>query len=222
PERRQYEKVAFAPGKDIPEASNLWRGFAVKAGFDDSATKCSLYLSHIREIIFQRDSYLYDYVIKWMAAAVQRPDQPGGVALVLRSGQGSGKGEFVRHYSRLFGLNYAHVSKSEQVTGRFNGHLEGAILLFADESFFAGDPRHEPILKAMVTERTQVIERKGIDAITYPSCLHIIMATNDDWAVRVSADDRRFCCMAVSDARRSDSAYFAAIEAQMKAGGYEA
>jgi hypothetical protein len=222
PQRREYEQVVFAPGKEIPDAYNLWQGFAVKPDTDDSEAKCARYLTHIREIICHDDKELYDYVIKWMANGVKNPDQPGGVALVLRGKMGVGKGEFVRHYGRLFGRNFTPVSKPEHVTGRFNGHLGETILLYADEAFFAGNPQHEPILKALVTEKDHVIERKGIDAIRARSCLHVIMATNDDWAVPVSAGDRRFCCIEVGDERKGRHDYFNAIDEQMKNGGYEA
>src|SRR5262249_55164149 len=52
--------------------------------------------------------------------------------------------------------------------------------------------------------------------------LHIIMATNDDWAVPVSAGDRRFCCIEDGDGCKGKHVYFAAIDEQMNKSGYEA
>jgi hypothetical protein len=114
------------------------------------------------------------------------------------------------------------VTKPEHVTGRFNGHMGECVLLFTDECFFAGDPRHEQILKVLVTERYWLIERKGIDAMRSPSCLHIVLACNEEWSVPVDQDDRRYCCIEVGDARMRDRHYFALMDEQMRNGGYQA
>jgi len=222
PQRRQYEQVVFAPGKEIPGVYNLWRGFTVAPDSVDSETKCALYLAHIRDNICQGDKTLYHYIIQWMANGVQRPDQPGGAALVLRGNMGIGKGEFVQHYGKLFGANFISVTKPEHIIGRFNVHMGEAIVLFGDEAFFAGNPQHEQILKMLVTEREWLVEPKGLNAFKSRSCLHIVLACNTDWSVPVSHGDRRYCCIEVGDARKGDRAYFTAIRSQMEAGGYEA
>jgi hypothetical protein len=220
--RRQHNRVVFAPGKDVSGAYNLWRGFTVVPDCINSEAKCSRYLAHIRKNICQSDAKLYDYIIKWMANAVQNPDRPGGAALVLRGGMGTGKGVFAKHFGRLFGPHYVQVQNPEQVTGRFNAHRAEAIVFFADEAFYAGNRQHEQILKGMVTEEYVLIERKNIDPFGARSCLHLILAGNADWTVPVSHDDRRYCCIDVGVAHQRDNAYFAAIDEQMKAGGYEA
>lgn len=222
PQRRQCEQVVFAPGKEISNAYNLWQAFAVTPDCDDSAAKCALYLTHIRENICQGNEVLYNYILRWMANGVQYPGRPGGVALVLRGKMGIGKGEYVRHYGSLFGPHFIPVTKPDHITGWFNGHMGEAVVLFADECFVAGNNQHEQILKVLVTERQWLIERKGIDAARSNSCLHIILACNNDWSVPVDADDRRYCCIEVGDAHKRDHAYFAAIDAQIQNGGREA
>jgi Family of unknown function (DUF5906) len=219
PQRRQCEQVVFAPGKEIPNAYNLWQGFAVAPDHDDSEKKCALYLAHIRENLCRGNEQLYNYILRWMANGVQYPGRPGGVALVLRGKMGIGKGEYVRHYGGLFGPHFIAVTKPEHITGQFNGHMGEAIVLFADECFIASDNRHEQILKVLVTERQWLIEKKGIDAVRSNSCLHIILACNSEWSVPVDADDRRYCCIEVGDGRKRDHDYFAALDEQMQRGG---
>jgi hypothetical protein len=222
PKRRQMAHVAFAPGRNVPNTYNLWPGYSVVADHVDSTKKCALYLAHIRDNICRGDEDLYQYVIRWMANAVQRPDRPGGAALVLRGKMGIGKGEFVRHLGSLFGRCFIPVTKAEHITGRFNGHMGECVLLFADECFFPGNPQHEQILKVLVTERRWLIERKGIDAVLSDSCLHIILACNNDWSVPVGQDDRRYCCIEAGNEHIRDRAYFADIDEQMNRGGREA
>ena len=220
--RRQYRHVAFMPGRSIPTIYNLWPGFSVTPDFENSESKCALYLGHIKENISRGDLGLYEYITKWMARGVQYPGEPGGAALVMRGKMGIGKGEFARHYGSQFGRCYLPISKPDQITGRFNGHMGECIVLFADECFFAGDPRHEQILKVLVTEKQWMIERKRIDPFRSNSCLHIILACNEEWAVPVDQDDRRFCCIDVGSAHMRDHPYFEAISEQMDNGGREA
>jgi hypothetical protein len=49
--------------------------------------------------------------------------------------------------------------------------------------------------------------------------LHIMMASNEEWVVPASADERRWFVMDVSDSRIGDRAYFKAIADQMADGG---
>jgi hypothetical protein len=157
-----------------------------------------------------------------MAQAVQFPGMIGRVALVIRGRMGVGKGEFAQHFGKLFGPNFIPVTKPDHITGKFNAHMGQCIVLFADEAFVAGEKAHESILKTLVTERTWMIEFKGYDAHKSPSCLHIILSSNEDWTVPTNADDRRFCIVDCGDAQIQNSEYFASIRKQMSSGGYEA
>ena len=49
-----------------------------------------------------QNQILYDYLLRWMARAVQQPALPGEVAVVLRGGRGVGKGMFVKEFGYLF------------------------------------------------------------------------------------------------------------------------
>ena len=218
PKRRQYETIVFAPGKEIPQAYNLWRGFACKA----IPGNCSLFLNHIKQVICSGIDTYYQYLIRWMARAVQTPGSQGQVAVVLKGPMGVGKGFFAKHFGALFGRHYVPVSDPKHLTGSFNAHLSDCVILFADEAFYAGDKKHESVLKALVTEDTLSIEAKGVDVGTQKSCVHLIMASNETWAVPVGLDDRRFFILTVDDRERGNQPYFLAIDEQLHAGGYEA
>lgn len=218
-ERRQYDHIVFAPGRDVVGAYNLFHGFSVEPDFDKSARKCWLYLRHIFENICQGDGRLFKYTIRWMANAVQNPGMPAGVALVWRGKMGIGKGEGARHFGELFGPHFIPVTKAEHIVGKFNGHMGKCIVLFGDECFHIGDDREEQVLKVLVTERRWLIEFKGYDAQRFDSCLHIILACNQEWSVPVHLDDRRFCCVEAGDKHMRDHDYFKALDHQMRNGG---
>ncbi len=211
--RRQYSAVAFAPERTLPDdIYNLWRGFSVTSEPGD----CSLFLHHLRENVCSGDAGYYDYLIKWMARAVQCPHLPGYVAVVLRGGRGVGKSFFAHTFGQLFGRHYMHISNSGHLVGNFNSHLRDLVLLFADEAFFAGDKRHESILKTLVTEEQMAIEAKGIDVEMAPNCIHLIMASNDLHVIPAGGDERRFFVVDVGDAEKQNTPYFRAIKAQME------
>jgi len=106
--------------------------------------------------------------------------------------------------------------------GNFNAHLRDKLLVFADEAFWAGDKKSEGVLKALITEDTLAIEMKGVDVQTSPNFTRLILASNNEWLIPASADQRRFVVLEAGVARQQDSAYFKAIADQMENGGREA
>ena len=218
PRREQFDTMVFVPGKDTPNAFNLWQGFNCVAKPGD----CSLFLDHIKYNICSGVQEHYEYLLMWMAAAVQKPDQPAGTAVVLRGKQGTGKGVFCKTFGHLFGQHFLHVTNAKHLTGAFNNHLRDCVFLFADEAFYAGDKKNEAQLKALITEEQMMLEAKGIDAEFGRNYLHVCMASNAEWVIPVDMDDRRFFVLDVSDAHKEDHEYFSAIKDQLKDGGYEA
>jgi hypothetical protein len=215
PHRREYHGVVFAPGTTISTHFNLWQGFAVepKQGSWEQMRR------HLLFVVCGGKRKHYRYLLDWMAYAVQKPGKQGEVAVVLRGGQGAGKGVVARSLGKLFGPHFAQISQPAHLTGHFNGHLESCLLLFVDEGYWAGDRAGEGVLKGLVTEPTIQIERKGFDSFPAKNCLHIIIASNNDWVVPAGPDERRYFVLDVDEARKQDPTYFAPIYAEMDGGG---
>ena len=223
PNRRQYEQMVFAPGREVRRALNLWRGFRYEAKppAPGEEGKHASFLLHVRDNICRGVEEHYEYLVNWMARAVQQPDAPGYSAIVLKGGQGTGKGVFAREFGNLFGPHFKHVSDGSRVSGKHNLHLQDAVVLFADEAFFAGDKQHAAALKRLITESTLDIEAKYHDAEITPNFLHIIMASNEDWVIPADLDDRRFFVLEVGDDAKQDGKYFRGVCNDLKHGGYE-
>lgn len=211
PDRRSYDGVTFNPNGASEGYYNLFQGFPVEPVRGD----CGLYLDHIYNNICKGYDELYDY-------AIQNPGRRPGVALVIRGKQGVGKGVFVNEFARLFGPHAIQVTQSSHLVGNFNAHLRDKLLVFADEAFWAGDKRAEGALKALVTEDNMPIEMKGVDVQNAPNFVRLIMASNNDWVIPASVDQRRFVVMEAGTARMQDSAYFKALRDQMEQGGRKA
>lgn len=220
PKRRSYRAIVFQPGKEVPtDVYNLWRGFAVEARPGGS---CEMYLAHVRDCICSGNEELYEYVVNWMATAVQKPWEQGHTAIVLRGPQGAGKGTFAKGLLGLFGRHGKQITDPKHLVGNFNSHLRDCIVLFADEAIAASSRQQEGILKTLVTEESLMFEAKGVDAAIERNYLHVIMASNNNWVVPAGVDDRRFVVLDVDESRMQDLAYFSAMRREMANGGQEA
>jgi hypothetical protein len=219
PLRRQYQRVVFDPQDNNPDHFNMWRGFSVKP---DPNKSCAKFLAHIRDNICTGDQDHYMWVLGFLAHMVQRPWEKPGVALVLRGKEGVGKGFLAHWIGRLSPQHYVAVSKSVHLTGRFNSHLQQALLVFVDEAFWAGDKQGQGALYPLVTDAELLVEPKFLPPFMVKSLMRFIIASNEKWVVPAGVNARRWCVLDVSDSKMNDRAYFSAIDAEMKNGGLDA
>lgn len=221
PDRRTYKGLIFAPGMGADTGFyNLWRGFAVKPKEGD----CSKYLDLLYDVICDGNRQYFEYLIGYMAECVQNFEQKEkpGVCIVLKGEKGTGKGCAIRNFGSLFGQHFTQVAHARYITGNFNSHLKDCIVLFADEAFWAGDKQGENTLKYLITEPDLQIEHKGKDPIPVKNLVRVFMASNSDWVVPATFDERRFFVLSVSNKHAQDHQYFKAIEEEMNNGGREA
>jgi len=220
PRRRQFlGGVTFDPtDRAPPDYMNLWRGFAVEPKPGD----WSLMRDHILKVICAGDREHADYVLNWLARLFQHPEENGEIALVMRGPKGAGKSILGSYVARAFKNHGLQIMHASQLTGRFNDHLRDCCVIFADEAFVAGDRMHEGVLKGLITERMFPIEGKYKAVVTTKNMLHIIMASNHDWVVPASTDERRYAVFDVLDTRTGDRAYFRDLAHQMDHGGLAA
>lgn len=224
PRGRRYERLVYAmPGSAErcgPHDYNGWLGFTVEPAAGDWSKN----RDHMQRIICGGAGALVAWLWNWMAALVQRPGRHAFTAVVLRGGQGVGKGHFAHlMLGQLFHpQQYLHIIGAGMLTGRFNEHLSGKALVFADESTWGGDPAAADKLKGMVTESTIPIERKFLPLVEEPSALHIVIASNNDWPISVGMDDRRFAVFDVDEAERQNDAHFGPLRDELHGGGLAA
>jgi hypothetical protein len=220
PQHREFIKgTIFAPSGPVPAGMlNLWEGFAVEPRAGD----WSLLREHMRTIICDGDDGAFAYLMGWLARLFQHPEAQGEVAVVMRGGEGAGKGTLPRALIRIIGQHALQIFNPSHLVGNFNAHLRDCLFLFADEAFFAGDKAHVGTLKSIVTETDITVEAKYQNAVSVPNFLHLMMASNEAWVVPASLDSRRFFVLEVADTKAGDHEYFGAIWQQMENGGYAA
>jgi hypothetical protein len=218
PSRRLYMGIVFAPMGAPSQYYNLFKGFSVAPVAGD----CSLYLAHLLANICQGNQAYFDYLLNWMAHTIQRPEELPGIAIVFRGQQGTGKGVATEEFGRLLEPHFIALTSMEQLVGRFTGHLKDRLLVYANEALWGGNKSAEGALKAMITDPNASVEQKFKDTVRIENFKRIMISSNEDWAVPVAKDDRRFFVLNVGNARKEDTAYFKAIIDQMNNGGSEA
>ena len=213
--RRSYPQPVFAPQRgleatvEMPKADAPYNLF-VGTNIRPKQGNCELILEHIRTIWCSGNLIAYEYVIKWLARMVQKPGEQGRTVIVLRSGEGTGKNIIFDIFDRYFGAHSVMLTKPEDMAG-FNDHLGLSVFVFLNEALWGGNKSVEGTMKSTITDDTLLVERKYLPKFKARNCTHIVVATNNDWAVPVGIDDRRFFILDASESRKGDFAYFNAL-----------
>lgn len=203
--RTEFDGIDFCPGapsiihRGKRTILNMYAGFSVAPDFEDSEKKCARYLEHLRVNIGGEEIKVSDYILDWMASGVQHPDNPGRASISMRGNPGAGKGVAALGYGEIHGRHFVHVTDRKHVTERFNAHSAEACLIFADEATFAGDATDTPLLKTLTSEKTKMLERKGIDATPIRNYARHIFSTNSEHPLQIEVGDRRYCAIYVRE-----------------------
>lgn len=229
--KRRFRGTQYAPGEP-PEIKrgegqvlNLWRGWPYniekleQAAVNDELPSTDIIEEFIRDVIAAGDPAVEQYVLNWLAFGYQKPNQPLGVMLVLQGGQGEGKGTLSEIWRAPWGANGFAASNPDDVFSRFSGHLLNKSAVYLDEAFWAGDQGKLGRLKAMITEPTISIEAKGLNIVETLNTMKFMAASNEDWVVPADVDNRRFQVIEVSSAWKGKTEKWAALRAEMDAGG---
>ena len=219
-ETDRYAAMTFAPPPARADRNvlNLWQGYRVERTSPGSCEKLKAFIS---DVICAGRGDVHDWLWRWLAHAVQRPGEKPGSALVLQGEGRTGKSYFAGLLTRMFAPHTVFADNSNHVAGQFNKHLATAVLLVSDEALFGGDPRISGQIKSLVTSETQRIEAKGVDSVEMPSFLRAVFIGNPKRVVPIEANgsERRYLCLTVPTTQQDNTVYFAALEAEVQAGG---
>ena len=153
----QYKRVDFIPKHENidPSIFNLFTSFkAKKSDSEIYESKIDKILWHIRYIWCKNNDDLYNYIINWLAHLMQYPYKKIGVAMLLKSKQGSGKNiiwEFIADF--IIGKKYSLViGDIDRLLGRFNAIVQNKVITICDEiSNNGGAYKSNDKLKNLIT-----------------------------------------------------------------------
>ena len=173
---------------------------------------------HIREVICSGVKEYYEYHMNYLAHMVQKPEEKAGVMLIYMGGEGTGKGSMCRVLEAIWSHSTLQVSNVDDILGRFTGALERSYIVWLDEAIFKGDRKSQDALKTFITEPYIRIEEKYQPKREIESFHRCFAATNHKHFGQVSADNRRFFMLQVSEEKKINKS--ASAEDQKKQGEY--
>jgi hypothetical protein len=218
PERRTYSRMVFAPpASDVYVAEddyNIWQGFVCEPLDTNPLPYIERYLEHLHRVVANDSEGVANYVVDLLADCVQRPGDPPGKALVLRGPQGRGKSLPIDAFGALFGRHYMSVNHRSQLTGAFNSHLSGRVVVHGDDAVWGGNKDDIGVLKFLTTQRMLPITRKHLDTVPEPNFIHLFLSTNEKWAWPAGNNERRGVVLDVTAQRPRE--YFDALVAEIR------
>lgn len=213
-----FDGVEFNPRGTSGNLLNLWIGPTIEA----KAGEWLLIQGFLLDVICDGDRLSYEYLIRFIAHALQHPEEKPGILIILLGGQGTGKGTLGRILRFIWSATYLQVHNIDAVTGNFNASLERAFIVFMDEALFAGDRKASDALKSLVTEPVIHINEKHQPARQTHSYHRFFAATNADHLKNTERDDRRDFALRVSESRKGDHGYWQALNIEIEQGGVAA
>jgi hypothetical protein len=200
-------------GECPPNTLNLYPGFSVQPNPGD----WGLLKTHVLNNICRGNQKYYDFLMKWMAAGVQRPG-PLCSAVVLYGIEGSGKNSLTDQYKWLWKEWASDITGINSVMGDFNEVLSETNALVLAECTFSGSIQQANLLKGLITSPTLRINRKGVSTYDIENSLRIFILSNEEHVIRADDGSRRYFVLRTVD-RKLPGHEWAAIKKQMSEGG---
>lgn len=228
-----YESAEFLPGQIAPpDILNLWIPPKLKpcedyvisseddlwkqkwCDFPDTLLlRAPKFAEHMLSNMCGGDYEQYSFLVGWMIDAVVNMYRSNEVAVVLRGDSGSGKGYWAKHFMEFFAPHTITLSNPKHLTGSFNKHLQCVKAVFADEAFFGANNQSHATLKTLISDTEIFVEPKGVDGFMADKFWVLILASNNDQVVHITANERRFFVMEVDAGKHNnDGEYFAGLQ----------
>lgn len=132
-------------------------------------------------------------VLKWLAFAIQCPEQRPTWHLLLTGETGVGKGVlFSDVINPLVSGQTKLVNKFSRLTGQFSSVLEDSLFLCLDDCRY-GTIDTQTQLKSLLTEKNVFVEKKGLnDAGMVNTYTRIVLNSNNKIPLPIESSDRRW------------------------------
>jgi hypothetical protein len=219
--RKTYNNgITFEPSKpkEFDGKYNTWQGFSVHPSKEGS---CDLFLRHIQDNVADGDTWAYEWIMMWFSDIIQNPSVKSGTCLALRGQQGCGKSIVGEVFGAILGGDhYLVVDETETLFGKNNLITMKALLIQAEEAFWAGSKRDLGKIKHLITSHQHSYEDKFVKRFKAPNYSRLFVTSNEQWVVPAAADDRRFTVLDVNGRHARDREYFGEMIRQLEDGGY--
>lgn len=234
PNKREVSAIDIDPEGTKTDIYNLWDGylaekispslyFAGRQFSDNIAAKhfaAQPIINHLTEVIAGGNQAHAEYLLDWLANIVQRPYQRSEVAISIFGEQGTGKG-IIFDWLRKSVLGPKHTFQTanpeNELFAKFASGLVNRTLVQVDEVKSLHE--HADKLKDAITNRTVNWEKKGKDSITVPALANLVFTSNNENALKIPTDDRRFVLFRCDSKYKDNTQYFSQLLSHMNTPG---
>lgn len=188
---------------------NQWRGLTGKYALQQhfNPENHDEYIRELEYLLFHNLSdgkqEYFDYLVSWLACAMQRPDRKTGVLILLSGRRGIGKSQLISALNDIVPHARQDTKGIANLTGRFNSHLESTTLyMFPESPQSSGASAAEfAELKSLIADSGDfTIEAKFANQKTVELYHNYLVASNFNSSVELEDGDRRFCIIPNQDA----------------------
>ena len=212
---RTYEKVGiYVDESKCPKnVLNLWDKWEILKhektdDDDDDYNKKGLefFLNHIKVLVNYNEE-LYEFVVMWLGQMFQYTETKT-IELIFVSMEGSGKGLFLHFLKTIMGNKKVFETTNPQrdVFGNFNPLMKDSVLVVFNEANKSNFYNANDMKKALITDKTIIINDKNKSGIEVNSNHRFITFTNN--ADPSSKNKRRDLFIRCSDDKIGNKEYF--------------
>lgn len=213
------ENVGFDPSEEDPNITcNLWSGWPTQP----KKGSCEVLLDLLDYICREddRNSDMFEWVLKWLAFPIQNPGAKMKTSLVIHGPQGTGKNLFFECVMKIYGC-YGRILNQDAVEDKFNDWASKKLFLIADEVVARSDLYHvKNKLKNFITGDWIRINPKNMSAYEERNHVNMVFLSNERMPVVLEEDDRRYAVIWTPP--KLEKQFYIDIAAEIKAGGIEA
>lgn len=205
--RKSYTEIVFRP-ETPPGALNLWSPIPCVAEQGD----CRLILDFILDIIAVGDNERSEYLLDWLAHAVQKPAEKSTIVPAIIGDEGTGKGLFTDGILRsIFRNYYCRIDKPGVIKERFNVEQSRKFITVLDEASWRGDVELANIMKSLTGNDTMTVEEKFGGRYTIENYSRYIVTSNEIEAIKIGLTNRRYLVYEISSAQLKSTDYYSKI-----------
>lgn len=155
----------------------------------------------VLELCESNETY-FNYMWKYLAHMIQKPNERIPIAFIIKSNQGVGKNLFLDTIGKVIGKKYYITSSDPE--DFFDKHAEGfnnKLLVNINECVMKNTYKYESKLKSSITEKTIVINSKNVKPVEQANYARIIVFTNQLNALPIdfASKDRRYVIFEATD-----------------------
>lgn len=224
PNMRSYDDVGiYIDEKKCPKnIYNLWSKWNILQMKEENAKKeekdryindnalnekgLTYFKNHVK-VLVNNDEKLYNFVIGWLAQMFQYTEIKT-IELIFVSMEGAGKGLFLQFLKTIMGNKKVLETTNPQreIFGNFNPLMKESILVVFNEANKSNFYNANDMKKALITDKTLIINEKNKNSIEVQSNHRFITFTNN--ADPSTKNKRRDLFIRCSDEKVGNKEYF--------------